>query len=415
MINLCVVGDDLTGTADCTSLGVLCGCEVRIESDAEKKFAPPDPGKREVLGICISSRTLPGKKAYELSRRITEKVKSEKSQIILKKMDTGFRGNAAFEIEGMLDALGKNLCFILEHVPVRKTFTLYGHQYAAGQILNKSVYARDDRLKAPTESYIPTILAKDTDLPIGTVNIDDVKGGNLLAAVKREVNSGKKILVFDVITFEDGMRIVNELQPVYPEVMWAGSTGIVENLLVYLYGPMKHAGRKAQKPRCVCFSGTAYEATAEQIKVAQEETDLKVLDLDVRRVLAEDRSIFDEIEEDALAAVSKGKNVLVRQRVFGESEREGLDRVILQGLCECARRICGKVPFDRLVVIGGETSQALFSSLGITTLEMEEPPEVGCGVGIITDGPYKGKKFAIKGGSTGSNQVLLKLMDCIDW
>ena len=79
MINLCVVGDDLTGTADCTSLGVLCGCEVRVESDAEKKFAPPDPGKREVLGICISSRTLPGKKAYELSRRITEKVKSATS------------------------------------------------------------------------------------------------------------------------------------------------------------------------------------------------------------------------------------------------------------------------------------------------------------------------------------------------
>lgn len=415
MMNLCVVGDDLTGTADCTSLGVCCGCEVRVESDAEKSFAPLEPGKKEVLGISISSRTLPGKQAYELSRRITEKVKDGASQIILKKMDTGFRGNAAFEIEGMLDALGKELCFILEHVPVRKTFTLYGHQYSAGQILNKSVYATDDRLKAPTESYIPAILEKDTKLPIGTVDIDAVKGGDLIGAVKREVEAGKKIIVFDVITFEDGMHIVETLQPVYPEVMWAGSTGIVENLLVYLYGPMKKAEKKAENPKCICFSGTAYGATAKQIKTAVEAGKLHVIDLDISRVLKKDLTVFDEIEKSAFEANARGENVLIRQMVPEGIESEGLDKKILNGLCECAGRICESVDFDRLVIIGGETSQALFARLGITTLQMEAPPEVGCGVGTIADGPYKGKKFAMKGGSTGSEKVLLKLIDCLDW
>ena len=415
MVNLCVVGDDLTGTADCTSLGVCCGCEVRVESDAEKTFRPPNPEKKEVLGISISSRTLPGKKAYELSRRITEKIKDGESQIILKKMDTGFRGNAAYEIEGMLDALGKELCFILEHIPIRKTFTLYGHQYSAGQILNKSVYARDDRLKAPTESYIPAILAKDTELPIGTVDIDAVKGGDLLGAVRREVESGKKILVFDVITFEDGKRIVETLQPVYPDVMWAGSTGIVENLLAYLYVPLEKAEKKAENPRCICFSGTAYAATAEQIETAVAESRLSVIDLDIARVLNKDLTVFDEVEKKALSAGTDGKNVLIRQNVPEGIEFNGLDKVILNGLCECAKRVCKKMEFDRLVVIGGETSQALFAELGITTLQMAAPPEVGCGVGTITSGPYEGKEFAIKGGSTGSSKVLMKLMDCLDW
>lgn len=410
MTNLTVIGDDLTGTVDCTSLGVRCGCEVRVEADPEKDFLPPDPLKREILGINLSSRTLPGKSAYELSRRITSKVKDGPGQIILKKLDTGFRGNAAYEIEGMLTELGKQFCFILEHIPIRKTFTLYGYQYSGGQILNKSVFARDDRLKAPTEAYIPSILAKGTDLPIGTVDIDAVKGGRLVEAVHAEIQNGKRILVFDAITAADGIRTVKTLQPLYPDAMWAGSTGIVEALITYLYGDMESMPIYATSPQCICFSGTAYNATKEQLSYTEQASGLMVLDLDIDRVLDKDESIFEEICDRALRENALGKDILIRQKLSPERDFPGVEKIILQSLSRVAGDVCPKARFDRIVVVGGETSQAIFHTLDICTLLMDDPPEIGTGIGKIGNGPYQGKSFAIKGGSIGSPAVMIKLL-----
>lgn len=409
-MNLTVIGDDLTGTMDCVSLGVRCGCEVRVEADASIDLLPPDPSKREILGVCISSRTLPGKVAYKLAQEATAKVKSGPEQIILKKMDTGFRGNAAFEIEGMLTELQKQYCFIMEHIPIRKTFTLYGYQYSGGQILNKSVFARDDRLKAPTEAYIPAILAKDTDLPIGTVDIDAVKGGYVAEAVKKEIEAGKRIIVFDVITYADSINTVKELLPIYPDAMWAGSTGIVETLITYLYGPIQPMPVRATHPRCICFSGTAYEATKKQIAYTEEKYGLVTLNLDMGRVLDGDTTVFDEILSRAEKENSDGHNVMIRQFVPSEREKTGIDGDILKALTKVAVELCPRINFDRLVVVGGETSQAIFHALEIKTLVMDDPIEIGTGFGTVGSGPYQGKSFAIKGGSIGSDQVLVKMM-----
>lgn len=137
MLNLTVIGDDLTGTVDAVSLGVRSGASAREIIGPNCLIIPPDPLKKEVLGINTSSRTLSGIDAYQIVKKVTIQVAKGPEQIILKKMDTGFRGNAAYEIEGMLDALNKKLCFILEHIPIRKTFTLYGYQFSAGQLLEK--------------------------------------------------------------------------------------------------------------------------------------------------------------------------------------------------------------------------------------------------------------------------------------
>lgn len=159
MGNLIVVGDDLTGTVDCVSLGVRCGCRVFVTVNPDGEFRLPDPHKKEVLGINIASRTLHGKQAYAIAKEATLKCLDGNDNVILKKMDTGFRGNAPYEIEAMLEALNKKLCFILEHIPSHWTFTLYGHQFSKGALLEKSDFAKDDLLKAPKKSYIPDIFA----------------------------------------------------------------------------------------------------------------------------------------------------------------------------------------------------------------------------------------------------------------
>ena len=124
-----MLSDDLTGTVDCVSLA--CGCKEPVPTmvcaDGNVEILPRTKA-REIVAVNLSSRTIPGKEAYQRTYDAAVKVRDYPDQLLMKKMDTGFRGNAGYEIEGIFDATGKRLCFIMDHIPMRKTFTLYGHQ-----------------------------------------------------------------------------------------------------------------------------------------------------------------------------------------------------------------------------------------------------------------------------------------------
>ena len=405
MYNLTIVADDLTGTADSGAFPVSCGRKVQVIVNYESDIQPHENG--EVLGINMSSRTIPGKDALKMHTVIAKKIKDFPDQLIMKKMDTGFRGNASFEIEGMLKGLDTDICFIIDNIPDLGTFTLYGHQYAEGQILHKSLYAKDP-IKAPTKSFIPEIMQEDTSLKVGLVNIDSVKGTDLLASVKKTLSEGAKIIVFDAITKADGLKIVSTLQPAFPKALWAGSLGMVEALSGYLFGDIKPPVLKERDIRCACFTASAYEATKNQIKLSQKKG-LEVIDLDIERVLSNDRSAVDEAIEACITA-NRDSDFILRPYCPPELSAEGLDKLILKALSECTEKICSSIIFDRLVIIGGETSQALFNSLKINRLMLNQKPETGIASGTIIDSEYKGKEIALKGGSVGTVEALNKML-----
>ena len=143
---------------------------------------------------------------------------------------------------------------------------------------------------------------------------------------------------------------------------------------------------------------------------AQQNAGLVIVDLDIDRLLAQDNAAFEEAMNQAEYAYRGGSNILIRQRLSPEREFAGVDQVILNALVRAAHNLCTSLDFDRLVVVGGETSQAIFRALDITMLDMADPVEIGTGFGKIESGPLAGKSFAIKGGSIGSEEVLIKMM-----
>ena len=73
---------------------------------------------------------------------------------------------------------------------------------------------------------------------------------------------------------------------------------------------------------------------------------------------------------------------------------------------------CAQARFDRLVIVGGETSQTIFRELGVEHLSLGCALEPGVAQGRILDGVLAGKEFALKGGSMGTVSVLEKMMGC---
>ena len=411
MKHITIVSDDLTGAVDSSSFYVAAGGKVRVEAYWENHILPHKDG--EAISVNMSSRTISPADTKKRHEIIGNRLREFSDQVVMKKMDTGFRGNAVFEIEGLMEGLKSNVCFVLDHSPSRNTFTLYGNQYVEGVILHKSVFAKEDPLKRPTSAYIPGILAKDATKKVGLVDIDAVKGSYLAEDVAKSIAAGNEIIVFDVTGDADCEKIIHTLLPKYPGALWAGSNGLGWGLANELLAkPKETLYFPCDNLRCVCFTASAYSVVRRQISEA-EKYGLKEVCLDMDRVLEGDKAAISETVESCIST-GRNFNFIVSPKISIENGGPVVSQKILSAISECVEKICAKLYFDRVVVVGGETSFAILNALKVSKLYISEKPETGIGTGRIGDGPYQGKEFSIKGGSIGSERAICHMMGISD-
>lgn len=294
--NITIIADDLTGAADSAAIMAERGGNVVCIARPFEELSSHDKSHADVLSMNMFSRCIPGSEARELHRKIGEIVKAYPNQLLIKKMDIAFRGNAAYEIEGLMQSTGKEVCFVMPSVCALNTFTLYGQQYAMGQLLEKSVYAQEDPIKAPKSSYVPQIMAQDTSLRIASVDIDAVKSNALNEQVRRYIDEGFSILVFDAVSVADEERIVSELAKVYPDALWAGSLGVINAVASYVFGTFKPTEHKAKDIRSVGFTASAYTATRKQLDDAKTHG-MKLYTLNMDKIVRGDESVIESTTE----------------------------------------------------------------------------------------------------------------------
>ena len=404
-MRLTEITDDLTGAADSGSYFTARGRKVRICTNGRCSL---EHETDEILTVNLSSRNTAQDKARQLHADLLRRL--EPGGFYMKKIGTGFRGNDSYELDGLLDGWPDYNVFIVDNAPDLGTFTLYGNQYCEGEILPKSVYANDP-IFPPTESYIPKILGKDTDKKIGLVDIDAVKGSEetLLAAVEHQLAEGTRILVFDAITRADVLHLLKTLAPRYPKVFWTGSLGIADGLAEYLYGPEQPLPPAAvRQVRCLGFCASAYEIAKKQLAYSQSRG-LTVVPVEIDAYIEGDQTVPHQAAAAALDALAHG-NVILAPAVERYSYQPGTSVRIMECFGTLAPLVCESAVFDRLIIVGGETSQAIFRHLHVNHLELGRALEPGVAQGRILDGALTGREFALKGGSMGSVPVLEKMM-----
>ena len=399
------ITDDLTGAADSGSYFTARAQRLKICISGDSNLSRDN---YDILSINLSSRNVKPDKARSLHYELCRRLPQAEDQVFMKKIGTGFRGNDAYELEGLLNAYKDYLVFIVDNAPELGTFTLYGHQYCEGQILHKSVYANDP-IMPPTKSYIPEILGADTSFKIGLVGIDAVKGGDLLEKTQEEIASGARIIIFDAITKEDTYKIISTLFPYYPKVFWTGSLGIADGLSQYLFGDKCCINQeKSRSVRCLGFCASAYDIARRQIAYSQERG-MKLVEIDIDSYIDGDTEVPQKTAE-AVLALGICENLMLAPRVEKYSYVKGTSSKILECIHTLAVLLCDKLDFDRLVIVGGETSQEIFRAIGVEHLELGLQIDAGIAQGKILDGILAGKEFALKGGSMGREDALEKMM-----
>lgn len=197
-----VVADDLTGA---NATGVLLSKQGF--RTAAVVFNGEIPFDGDLDGVCVDtdSRYIKEEIAVKRVQNAVREFMKHNTKIICKRIDSTVRGNIGVEIDAMLEEIGKNSVAIL--VP---SFPASGRVLSGGYLLVEGIPVQEtdvakDPIKPITESYVPSLVQKQSIHKVGHISLTSVLAGSdvLTLSITKEIESGNKIIVIDAVTDDD--------------------------------------------------------------------------------------------------------------------------------------------------------------------------------------------------------------------
>jgi len=379
------------------------GVEVFIDSDYLNFSKKANP-------LVINTNTRAGSKTEAYSKLYAlGKTLAPYRGIIIKKIDTAYRGNVGAEIDAVFDSWGPNLCFVVNSIPSMGRITLGGKQVFGKKPLQEAGFLTDPSGSIKT-SYVPRLLA-GTQRPVCLIGLEDIRkdAKNLQSLIKDKEKKGCRIMVFDSCTNQDIEVIVDRLWENF-SCFWAGSLGLLEIVSKKLSPGPKLSTSLPRTGLVLGFSASAHKITTQQLRTAQAKGRLKLVGLEVEKATGPaGKSYIRSLAEENRPFWTKLPLFLIPRK--DAVEKPGMDKKILAAMSEAARVFCKKFKAERLVLLGGDTSFSILDSLGTRVVKIEGQIEQAIDYGTIIDGKMGGCSIILKGGSVGNRDSVVNMLN----
>lgn len=329
-----------------------------------------------------------------------------------------FRGNIGAEFDSMQDVLGVSSSMVILGFPRNGRTTVNGVHYVYGTKLEDSQF-RKDPIHPMELSYLPDILAKQSDRSVGLVTWEDLDQGVLHVIEKKDrlKKEGCAYVLFDIRS-QDDIALVAEA--VAEEQNICGSSAIGE-FLPGAYRRLQAEAARTAASQALLVAGSLTDQSKAQTAHIRS-LGWPVFELDCQAVF--DRESRREAEQQlirrAVAAMTETGHAMICSQQDAEKAEEARTRGGRQGLSwqEVGRLISGSLSCAaeeilrqtgcrNLVVAGGDTSAAVTRQLEIYRMEIGREIEPGvpfmkgrCRLGALN--------LVLKSGSFGSKTFLEK-------
>lgn len=318
-----------------------------------------------------------------------------------KKIDSTLRGNLREEIEELL-ALGDwDLALVAPAFPQAGRTTVAGYQLVDGVPVSLTPYGEE--AGAPvTESHLPTLLGGSL-IPFPVV----AKGWAAIAG--QLAASEGKIVVVDAARKADLVAVAEAIRHSPQRILPVGSAGLASALQTqWLVRPGRGVSLAKHRPVLV-INGSVNPVSLEQI----DRLDCRVLQLDVQRVLLAD---FDpeEVARRVLQQIFAGQDVAITTarspsqvaKALELGRELGMDALgVGNQLCEAlgavVSKLIGKGDLGGMVLMGGQTANAICQQIGWLRIVDEVLPAIPLGVAgglrVVTKSGGFGNPDALSG------------------
>ena len=134
------------------------------------------------------------------------------------------------EIEEIMIILNRDICIFSPSYPSQQRITVGGYLVVDQKPLSLSEYSCDNSTQVEN-SFIPFLLKKQTDFPVGQIDLKDVAKGQktILSKINELYQKGNKIIVIDSTNEEHLKDIFASGLKLDRPVLFSGSAGLANH------------------------------------------------------------------------------------------------------------------------------------------------------------------------------------------
>jgi D-threonate/D-erythronate kinase len=420
-----LIADDLTGGADTGAQFAKRGMKTLLLPFRGKGnpllAAEPAP---DVLVINTITRSLPPAEAFDILSALLKGFDPKKFPILYKKIDSTLRGNIGAEIDAILRQTNLPLCFLAPSYPEQGRVLRGGIMMVGEKPLALTETARD--VASPVqESHVGKLLAKQTSLSIGTIDLAHVAAGKeaLRKAAESQQRAGSRIIVFDAVTRRDLAAIAEVALSMKTVPLLAGSAGLAEEIARILVPGQARIcpERQGAFRHILIVGGSASAVTHAQLQRLQDRG-LPSLTLPGDLVFGGGKAGTEDRRKLArrLGSALAGGNVIFRTFTERRTGNGGapipqriadvMAAIALEALHE-ARLDAGELA---LILTGGDTALGVLQLLDYEGIELEGELLEGIVQGKLRGGPWDGLAIVTKAGAFGKENALARIVEKLE-
>ena len=397
MSKLLIIADDLTGALDTgvkfSEAGLRTVVSTRWQDGAADESA-------DVSVLCADTRHLPGEQAYRVIRSIVEQNR-DRFPLLMKKTDSGLRGNIGAELQGVLDGSGEKILAFLPALPEMHRVTRGGVHYIDGVPVSRSVFGLDP-FEPVLDDEIPSLLRRQCSVPARVIARGEVP----------VPEAGPVIRIYDGESSDDMRASVRQLLRDGQVRLLAGCAG----LAAALAGELGDTAAPSSGPDILgpllVICGSVNPVSAHQLDYA-EGCGFARLHLPAGFLLGSEDGSCAARE---ILELCRGDSPVMADTFSAAAETAGLPAQELEArrsrisrrLGELIRELMDRSVGRRILIIGGDTLLALMDALGCTRITPLCEPDSGV---VLSALEYGGRRFQIlsKSGGFGSEDLLTRL------
>ncbi len=399
-----IIADDLTGACDTAAKLSERGIFVQVLLEM------PDPVQsieyRQVIAVNTNSRSLPADEAYQKVKDAVHKLKQQGFTTYYKKIDSMFRGNVAVEIQAMMEALQCSLAIITSAVPKNNRKIIDGRLIVKylpdnGTEVLKSVFS--DRIEQ-----------------CANINLRTVRKGvlKIKEEILREIELGKKIFLMDSDSEDDIGAIAAVCETLPHNVLYVGASSFIAPLsmnwcveTIKAINEDKLQGILQQNKSLLYVIGTNNPVSLDQVRymIDQERIpNIKVdviqctsgnWDVEAKRCLDSADILLHSMPKSFLVVVDSIDNGIVIEGNRNNGEKSIPE--ITGCISQVVKTILQKYEFGAMVLVGGDTAQAVLSAMGVKTMQIICEYAPGIPMAIIQLGNNKEMVVVTRSGGFG--------------
>jgi len=420
-----VIADDLTGANDTGVQFVKKGYNTMV-SIFDKSVLQSTPEDLDVFVIDTETRELESKTARKKLRSILEKININKKDIIYKKVDSTLRGNIGAELEEIMMILNRDICIFSPSYPSYQRITMGGYLLVQQKTLGLSEYS-SNHLDQGENSFIPFLLKKQTDFPVGQIDLKDVAKGQktILSKINELYQKGNKIIVIDSANEEHLKDVFASSLKFDGPVLFSGSAGLA-NHFPNINNKNEDLKIKIEnnKVPIVVVAGSRNSIVEDQINYLKNRLNFTELKIDLEQVFSNKDRILDNYATECIKAI-KGNHDLVIHTNALYNERKLINKKLMLKhhisfreleikiktfLGELTSKILKNSYVRNLVLTGGDVALGVCKELDISNLTILDELLPGIPLAIAN---YKNYNLNIvtKAGGFGKEDTLYNLIN----